>query len=332
MAKFIGRQQDVGIARETTRGALVAPTFWVPKTNFNVEDKAQKARFQGNYGVLAGGDDALVAQKWAEGDLQFEAQDKIMGLIFYALFGTVSSASFNSAFKHTASLANSVQHTTLALFMNDPIGSGETPTKSVAYAMSMINSLELAVELGELVKCNVNFIAKPHTDYTRQTASYASQSLNKFAHHHLRFKVAANEASLDAASKINLQSLTLRIEKNVVRENALGTVHPVDILNRMFKISATVKLTYEDRTYRDYMMNGTKKAVRIQLVNPDVTIGSTNPQLQIDLPICDFEQWEPDVKLEDIAMQEILINALYDVTNSQLIGANTFVVNNTTSY
>ena len=330
MAKFIGRQQEVGLALEATRGTIVAPTMWVPKTNFNVEDKVAKARFQGNYGVIAGGDDAIVAQKWAEGDLEVEAQDGVLAVLMKSLFGSLSSASFSSVYKHTFSLSNSVQHQSLSLHMNDPIGAAGAPTKTVAYGRGMVKSFELNAKLGELATSKVGFLAAPHKDWTRQTPSYTAQ--NKFSHQHVVFKVAADTASLDAASKISVQDLTLTINKNVVRENSLGTVQPVDILNRKIEISGKVMLTYEDRTYRDYMMDGTKKAIRISLVNRDVTIGSTNPTFQLDLPVCDFESWDPKSPIDDISTQEIMFNALYDVTNGILIGANSFVVNSTASY
>ena len=330
MAKFTGRQQEVGVAREATRGTLVVPAFWIPKVSYNVEDKVQKAKFLGNYGVLAGGDAAPVTQQWAEGDLELELTDKILGILLYGLFGTLTTGSFNSVYKHTLTIQNSVQPTTLSLWMNDPINAAETPTKSLGYAMGMVNSFEMKVELGELVKGTFGFVAKSHTDFTRQTPSYAAG--NKFAHNHLSFKIAANTASLDAASKINLQSLQLKIERAVIRENALGTVQPVDILARQFKITGKIGLTYQARTYRDYMLNGTTKAMRIALNNSSVTIGATTPQFQLDLPIVHFEAWEPKQDLDEVAMQELNFEALYDVSNGILVGANTFVVNAQASY
>ena len=330
MSKFIGRQQEVGLALEATRGTIVAPTLWLPKTNFNVEDKVAKARFQGNYGNIVGGDDALVAQKWAEGDLEFEVSDDVLPMIMKSLFGSLSSASFLSVYKHTFSLANSVQHASLSFHLNDPIGAAGSPTKTVAYGRSMIKSLELGVKLGELAMMKAGFIAAGHKDWTRQTSSYSAP--NKFTHKHAVVKIAANTAALDAASKISVQELTLTINKNVVRENSLGTVQPVDILNRKIEISGKLMLTYEDRTYRDYVLDGTKKALRVSLVNGDVTIGTTNPTLQLDLPIVDFDSWDPKHPLDDVATQEIMFYALYDVTNSILIGANSFVVNDTASY
>lgn len=275
MAKFIGRQQSVGIGRESTRGTIVAPTIWLPKTNFNVEDTVVKARVAGSYGNIYGGDDALVASINAKGDLEFEAQDNALALILYSVFGGLSSASFNSAYKHTLTIANSVQHQSLSLHMNDPIGAAASPTNTVAYPRAMIDEFELSSRQGDLVMCRASFLAGGHKDWTRQSATFSAQ--NKFTSKHVSIKIAADTSGLAAASKINVQELTLTIKKNTILENSLGTVQPVDILNRKIEISGKIVLTYADRTYRDYMVNGTKKAMRIAIVNSDVTIGSTNP-------------------------------------------------------
>lgn len=330
MTKFVGRQQEVGIARESSRGVAVAPSFWLPKVTFSLEDKAEHVEFNGNYGVLAGGDEALVASQWSEGDLELEVGDKSVGLLLYALFGTLTSGAFNSVYKHTLALQNSVQPTTLTMMMNDPIGGAETPTKSLAYRLSMINSLELTSNLGELVKAKFNVIAKKHMDYTRQASSYTAE--NKFGHHHVKVFVASAEAGLDAATRLNIRSLKLNIERGVERENSLGTVQPVDIVAKMFKISGSIVLTYEDRTYRDYLLAGTKRALRIAINRSDVTIGATTPQIQFDLPYVHFHEWEPSSGLDEIGTQEIQFTALYDVANSKLVGANTFVVNGQASY
>lgn len=328
MSKQTGRLQNVGIAREATRGTPVVPAFWIPKTNFTVEDKVMKAPFMGNYGVLAGGDAAPVTEKWAEGVLEMEVTDKNIGLLLYAMFGTLSSGSFNSVYKHTLTIQNSVQPTTLTLWMKDLIA--DDASKTLAYAMAMVDYVEFKVELGELVKTTVGFISKVHKDWTELTPSYTAE--NKFRHQDLRLKIAANTAALDAASKVNVQSYTIRFQRSVARENALGTVQPVDIVSRAFKISGSMKLTYEDRTYRDYMLDGTTKAMRFSLVKGDSTIGATNPQVQIDLPVVHFDQWEAAHPNEEVATQEVNFEALYDVSNSILIGANSFVVNEQASY
>lgn len=330
MSKFIGRQQEVGLAVEATRGTFVAPTLWIPKTDFSVEDKANKATFRGNYGsVAAVGDDSLVTEQWSEGSLAMELQDQPIAYLLYAALGTLTSASFNGAYKHSLALLESVQCKTLSLLMRDPIGTTDD-TVNLAYAMAMLDSLEISCDLGELVKVAAEFQAKAHQDFTVQSPSYTAH--NKFAHRHVTVKVAADEASLDAASRVNVRSFRLKIERNVERENSLGTVQPVDIMSRAVRISGSMQLTYEDRTYRDYMLNGTKKALRLGIVNDGVTIGTTNPQVQIDLPVVHFHDWEPAVDQDEVATQEISFEALYDATNSQLIGSNSFVVNEQSAY
>lgn len=330
MAKFIGRQQEVGIGIEATRGTIVAPTLWIPKTSYSVEDKVSKARFQGAYGNLLGGDDALVAERYAQGDLEFEAQDNILAAIMYAVFGGITTTTYLSVYKHSFTIPNSVQHKTLSFHLNDPIGAEASPTNTLAYGRAMVDQFELTSKQGALAMIKTGFIAHAHKDYTRQTPSYVAA--NKFSSKHVSIKVAADVASLDAASKISVQELTLTIKKSTMRENSLGTVQPVDIVNKKIEISGKLKLTYADRTYRDYMMNGTKKALRISLNNGDVTIGSTTPQMQLDLAVCEFDQWEPSHPLEDLATQDITFNALYDVANNRLIGSTSFVVNSTSSY
>lgn len=318
MAKQTGRQQNIGIARESTRGTAVAPAIWVPKINFSFDDKVSKARFEGSYGNIFPGDDAFVALQWGEGNMEFEMTDVSMGLFLRWIFGGLSSASFMSANKHSITASNSVQHNSLSIAVKDEIDSHVFP-------LCMVNNFQLISEIGELVKCNIDFVGKKHKDWTALTPSYTAE--NKFIHQNLTFKTAANEGALAAAAAIPIRRLELNIAKNAIRENALGTVQPVDIINGMISIQGRIMLTMEDRSYRDLMVDGTKKAVLINFTNSDVTIGSTNPQVQLELPVVDFENWEPTHPNDDLATQEIVFNALYDVANDQFIGDDTFVVN-----
>lgn len=314
------------MAIETTRGTVQTPSIWVPKTNFAVDDKAQHAVFEGSRGRLEGGDDFSVPLQWGEGDLEFEVQHNTIAKILYALFGTISTGSFNSAYKHTLSALQNVQGKTLSLWLQDPYGS-----VTRVFPMSVINSFELSAELGELVKARVNFLARGREDWTLQTPTYAAAGY-KFASQHVFVKVAANEAGLDAASRINVQSLTLNVERDAIRENSMGTVQPVDILVRALKVSGKLKLTYEDRTYRDYMLNGTTKSLRVALDKRDTTIGTTTPQVQIDLAKVRFFDWQPAQELGEVATQEVAFEALWDVSNTRLLGSNTFVVDETSSH
>ena len=69
MSKFIGRRLAVGVAKEASRGVGVAPTHWLNAINFGLFDKSVKARSQASTGGIWVGDQALVARKFAEGEI-----------------------------------------------------------------------------------------------------------------------------------------------------------------------------------------------------------------------------------------------------------------------
>lgn len=317
MTKIIGRLKDIGIAKESSRGTGVAPTFWVPKSDFTVDDKVVKARNNSAYGSIVGqGNQVLIARNWAEGDMEFDLLDKSFGLFLYALLGgLVTTGPTDSLYTHTFSLANTNQHQSLS------ITAKESTISTRMYRLAMINSLEIEVDTESIVKVKVNFLAKSGMD-TTATVSYAAE--NKFVGRHLSFKLATLTSGLGAASRIPVKSLKLKFEKNAMLDHSLGTVQPQDILNQAFNITGTVQLDYSDRTYRDLMFAGTYNAVRIDLTNTNVTIGaSSNPSFTLDLSRVDFDQWESKFPLDEIASQTFNFMALYDITNGNVINSCT---------
>lgn len=325
MTKFIGRLVNVGVAKESTRGTFVAPTLWVPKATFDHDDKVQKARSQVGYGTIGiEGNQNPVALRWAEGSMETDFYMDAMGFFLYAALGSVStSGPSDSAYTHTFTLAATNTHQSLSLVVDDPVG-------DTAFVNAMIKGLQIKVVPEETVKVKVDFESKGGFDWSGQTASYTAKTL--FVGRDLIFKIASTTSELAAASALSLKSLTLTISKNTIRDHVLGTVQPEDVLNQGFAIDGEIELNYEDRTYRDYMLNGNYKAVRIQLVNNRDVIGAaTSPSFMLDLSRVDFEAWESMRPNDEIAKQKITFHALFDVTNSNIINSCQ-LVNATTSY
>jgi len=323
MSKFIGRRASIGIGKESSRGVGVAPTYWLNALSFSHLDKVNKVRNAGINGGIWQGDVALNTRQWAEGDMEVELGDKSFGLIMLAVLGTVSSAvNETTAYKHTFSLQNDNQHDSLSIYAKDP-------DRDLLFELSMIESLSIKIVPDELVKYTVSFKSKSSTS-TSSTSGYVAES--KFLGRYLTFKIAAATGNLTAASETKLKSLTLTFTKNLEMYNALGTIQPNDILNKMFSITGDLELLYEDDTAKNLMINGTYQAVRIDLVNTDVTIGaSSNPSFRIDLSKVDFESWDANYNLDDIVSQTIKFNALYDFTNGNVIN-DCYVINTVVSY
>ena len=324
MTKFIGRRLSVGIGKETVRGEGVAAEFWLNCLSFNHSDKVIKARSDGLLGSISQGHLAMVAQKWAEGNMEAELNDKSFGLILLALFGTVSSANLETtAYKHTFSLQEDNLHDSLSIHTVDPIG-------ALHFMLAMIDELTIDFMPDEIVKFTVTFKSK-NSAGGEAVKSYVAE--NKFLGRHLALKLGATTADLTAASKIKPKSVRITITKNTEIVNALGTVQPIDIVNKMFSIAGEIVMDYEDRTYKNYMLDGDYKAMRLDLVNEDVTIGAiSNPAFRLDLSKVDFDSWEPDFSLNEIVAQTIQFQAMFDLSGNDNIINDCYIQNEETSY
>lgn len=321
MAKVVGRQIDVGIGAESSRGAGIAPTFALPKVNIDIDDKALKVKTGESFGNLgADGNQAIPAKIWSQGSIEMDMMDKSFGLLLYALLGGKSvSGPSDSAYTHTFTLANSNQHQSLAITVD------QGGLNDMMYKLCMIDSMTMEMTPEGPVRLTVNFVGKRGVSSV-YTASYAAY--NKFIGRDLQFKVATLTSGLNAASAIPLKKLTLKFEKNLYIDHALGTVQPIDILNQNFRITGEVELDYQDRTYANLMTDGGYRAVRIVLTNTrtESVIGaSTNPKFTLELSRTEFDQWEPDYKNDAIAKQKFVFTALYDITNGNIINSCTLV-------
>jgi len=324
MSKYIGRLVNVGIAKEATRGTAVAAAFWVPKSSVAFFDRSLKEISRLNYGTIGDGNTSNKLLEWAEGTIESDVLDKPFGLFLLAAFGTLNtSGPSDSAYTHTFSLQNDNQHDSLTITLDDP-------DRTDQYAFAMLDSLEMEIIPDDVVKFVAAFKSRPGRAIAAASESYIAN--NKFLGRHASVKIAAATGNLAAASAINIKSLKLRIAKNTLMNNVLGTVHPDDILNGKFEITGEITLDLEDQTYRQYMLDGSYKAMRINLTNSDVLIGATSrPSFTLDLSRVAFDAWEPTRNNDELVMQKINFRALYDITNGNIVNSCT-LVNGQSSY
>jgi len=310
MPKFTGRLYQVGIGKETTRGVGVAPDFWIPKTSISFDDKVQKALVSGSYGHISDAPfSGQVVSKWAEGDIEGELNANSFGLILLALCGSVSSSGSGPSYTHSYSIENNVTPDSLTIQVHDPIG-------DMRFRLAMINSLSIEVALGEIVRYTANFISKAHQDVGSASPTYERD--HRFTSKDLTLKVANDISGLSGASKISVRSLTLEVARNVERIDILGTPEPEDIVVKGFRITGTIELNYEDRTWRDYMLNGNVKAMQIKLESSKEIESGVYPKLEFVFPKVHFSEWEPSLGLDDFATQSINFEVMYDLANNRL--------------
>lgn len=318
MTKFVARRGQLGIAIEATRGTAVSPTFWVPWATMSFRDTIEEAREDQGLGVIADSDSKYVTMKMGEGDVEAQIYDKALGVILTGLLGAVPSSGAGPPYTHTYTLSNTNQAKSLSLYWKDP-------DRSEIYALGMVNTFTVSVEPNGIVNYTVGFMSKTAKDWTSQTANFTSLG-SKFLHQHLQFKLASTIGGLSGASAISLKNLELTFNKNTVFDGVMGTVEPEDILNQQLSVEGSLQLNLEDDTYRNYMLDGTYRAMEVKLSK------DANSILTMQFPRVDFSEWEPDFTLNEIAKQTINFKANYDQANALDIISTCTLVNTQASY
>ena len=72
--------------------------------------------------------------------------------------------------------------------------------------------------------------------------------------------------------------------------------------------------------FKTAFMANTAQAMRIDLSNSDITIGTgSNPGLQIDLAKVHFVELDKPVEIGKVMMQKVKFNAFYSISDSKLV-------------
>lgn len=323
MAKFIGALADIGVAKEAVRGtAESAATFWIPKVSLTIDDMIEQANDENSVGVIEDMTGSNVVNKFAEGEIEAKVGDKSIGLIMLGALGSVStSGPTDSAYSHVFSILQSAQHPSLTFFVDDSV-------QDYKHALGMITNFELSAEVGAIVNYKAGIRAKMGATATL-TPSYAAENL--FLAQHMTCKIADTQAGLDAGTAITLRSMSFNIEKNVEDDRGLGSVEPIDIMNKQVAIEGSFELTFSENSIKGYLTGDTPKALRFELQNTDVLIGATSrPKLTVDFHSVKFSEFVRNYGNGDIVTASVKFKAFYKLSDAKMITCT--LVNAQTSY
>jgi len=308
MSKFIGRKVEAALALETSRGAGKAPAYSLGKIDFNVYDKTVDARQVESLGHISDSSDKYVLEKYAQGNMSGHlGANTAAYLMALAFGGAVSTGSpTDSVYPHTIPLDNDNVHQSGALLVKDD-------DRTLMHKLLMLESFGMEVTLEDLVSWEAEFISKVGVTSTQSMPTYVEDY--KFTKRKAKIYIADDISGLAAASALSLKQFSITVNKNLTRDSSLGTVEPEDILNREISIEGQLRLNYTDQTFKNYMLDASRKAMRISLESEKLIGSTTYGSIEIDLPKVDFFSWEPDAGLPDIVAQQINFKANYDLTD-----------------
>lgn len=315
MSLHIGRKYNIGIGKESARGTAVAATYWLPKMDYQIDDKINYAVNNSAVGVIEDANGQDVTSKYAEGSISGRASDTTLGLILLATLGTDTPALVETtAYDHVFSVNESAQHPSLTIAV-----AGPNESTGYRHPLAMIDSLQLDYEINKYCTYKAGFRANAAASGAN-TASFATTE-NVFLPQHATFKIATNLAGLGAASAVSVRKVSLSIKKNVEEDYTIGNLSPVDRINKQFSVEGTVEIVYNDRTYIDsILMTDTVKAMRIAAVNTGVTIGaSSNPSLTVDLAAVKLSEVARKTSNNDVVTQTLKFKAFYSLADAKMI-------------
>lgn len=311
MGKYTGRDVKIGIAKESTRGSATPSSYWIPRRDFDLDDKATVIIDNQGYGILEDSVNERVVAKWSEGSLKGIVRAKSIGLLLLNALGTstpTSSSPVGGMWTHTLTVAQSHQHNSLTIEVDDPIIGDK------AYALAMLNSLEIVADLNEFVIFNANFLARTATPtIAALTPSYVAEE--NFAAEEITIYTGDSFATL-SATETEVKSVTLMIEKNIEKDEILGSVHPDDFLNKSLGITLTVEKTYETTKFKDSYLSASPIAARFKILQ---TSGGSPRSLTVDLNQVKITEWSVEKGLDDIMLETMTMKSNFKIADSRMV-------------
>ena len=317
MVRFSGRQTDIGISKEGSRGTTSGSAeYWLPFAGYNFNEKVEKVRDESGLGVLTTPQGAEIVREWSEGEITAKLRDQSIGLVLLALFGTETFAQDTpeaDVGRHTYTVAVSNQHQTLSVWK-------KSPAETLQAGNVMISSLGLQTAVDQYVEMTIGMMGQKFGTDT-DTVAYVSE--NKFRPQDVTIKFAATANELAGANAVTtVRSLNLNFNKNVEMFSGLGSKTPVDYLNKDFEVSGDMEVLFEDLTYKNYVLLGQNRAMSIKFTNTAaIAAGSTSPSLEFIFDELDFAEFAPDDENSNLNILTLNFNALYNANNSRMVRA-----------
>jgi len=263
--EYIGRKITAGISLEETRGTPKAsPDFWLRILAQNHKDKADYLHSQGSIGTIVEHAHAEIDKQWGEGGFDAEIDADSIGLILLSTTGDIDTleVAAGEVYLHTFELEEDANHQSISYWVNEP-------GRSVVYPLSCMNTLSFSFERGKILDFSANFMSQTGEN---EASTPSFEPLKAFRPKDFHFYLADDIDGLASANEVFLKTLSLEFNKNLEPDDVLGLESPKNFLNKVFSLSASLSLLYQDGTYRDFFKAGTSKAMRIKLLNPNLIL------------------------------------------------------------
>lgn len=331
MPRIIGRETVLGLAKEASRGVAQAPVFGIPVRDLDFDDKTELKDNESGFGNIAAIQDSQITKQWGEGNYGGKIYDLSVGLEMTALFGqspTSVQRGSTGVYDHTWAMLNSNSHQSVTAALKEANYDGR-------WANAMFDNWKLEAELDDFIRRTVSLVSKKSSSASN-TIPYTNE--NEFLASHISVRMAAVGASagtMDAAAAIKARSINLEVNKNAEGVQVFGSKDLDDVHNKQLEVTGAFEMYYDNRTYHALAAAGTHQAMRIDMTNTDIIIGSSgtnNPALRFELAEVVLSFPERGFDNNDLMTISIPFRAVLNLTAGSVITGRLTNASTGTSY
>lgn len=309
--EFIGRQIEVGVAVEATRGtAESAATDWLKKISMTVTPRATKTNDESTCNVLADSLGTRLTQLWIEGDVNGNVHANSIGYFFYNLYGTEAVSTVEAGvIEHTFTEDVTVTKPSLTLF-----GKEDTVDQST-FSNCMLGSLELTAAPDQYVAFSSSFMGVAAAS-NADAPSYAT-AVSDFVGKDVVVKVAATEAGLTGAAALPLKDVSISWDTGLVNDFVLGQYTPQDVFNTQTAIEGSFTVNFTDTSFLDLFTTDAYRYMEITITGTQTIGSASNPTITILLNQVAITERTREDSAGDLVTESVSFKAFYNKTDAQ---------------
>ena len=277
MSEIIGKQIEVGVALEATRGTLGASAQkWLKYLTTTFREKIAKAEDKSQHNSFADADGHRVVKTWVEGEVAGNVHADGIGYFLASLIGAPTTTTVSANVKdHDFILDADAIHPSLSLFLKDG------GIKQEGYNGCQVSSLEISGSVDDYVKYSANIIGKSGVADTKVPA-YPNAEYD-FIGKEATIKMADTLAGLSSATPVLAKNFKFKFDDGVKADHVLGSLVPNEMIATKMTVEGSISKNFVDNSYQEMFKNGTAKYIQISIVGDALLDATNHPQIILTL-------------------------------------------------
>ena len=285
MSSAKGSQSSISFVKEVTWGITPASQF--TGVNFTTDDMEYAIENQSSDTVRPDRQTVDVVQVGAECTGGFETELQALNI------DNLLPAFFMVADWTLDVIQNGVVRTSFSIerAYNDV-------TQFMVYKGMVPNTMELSIESGSPIMCNLSFVGKEEVNAQATSSTPAASAVPTKPTFSAGTSVGSIEIDDVAVAACLIQKIDLTLDNQVEGKMAVGSLGFCDANANSLKVTGSISMYFTDETYYDLYLAGTEFKLEIPMTD------SLGNEYNLELPACQFDSGSAPISGKDDDIME----------------------------